>query len=48
MSLSKLCADVEHLPRGTSAEAFAAPLTALDQEYRKVLSALVNEARETS
>jgi PAS domain S-box-containing protein len=46
MSLSKLCADVEHLPRGTSAEAFAAPLTALDQEYRKVLSALVNEARE--
>jgi len=48
MSLSRLCADVEHLPRGTSAEAFAAPLTALDQEYRKVLSALVNEARAAS
>jgi CheY-like chemotaxis protein/HPt (histidine-containing phosphotransfer) domain-containing protein len=48
MSLSKLCADVEHLPRGTSVEAFAAPLTALDQEYRKVLSALVNEARQAA
>ncbi|HKI01381.1 MAG TPA: ATP-binding protein [Thermoanaerobaculia bacterium] len=46
MYLSGLCAEVEHMPRGSAAETLAVPLAALDQEYRRVLSALVAAAQE--
>ena len=45
MSLSAICGELEHLPPNTRAEALAGSMTALEREYRRVLSALTAAAR---
>jgi PAS domain S-box-containing protein len=40
MSLSAVCGELEHLPPNTRAETLAGSMTALEKEYRRVLSAL--------
>jgi PAS domain S-box-containing protein len=45
MSLSAICGELEHLPPNTRAEALAGSMTALEREYRRVLSALTAAAQ---
>ncbi|HET9212700.1 MAG TPA: ATP-binding protein [Thermoanaerobaculia bacterium] len=45
MSLSSICGELEHLPPNARAETLAGSLTALEREYRRVLSALTAAAR---
>ncbi len=46
MSLSAICGELEQLPPNTRAETLAGSLTALEKEYRRVLSALTAAAQE--
>ncbi len=46
MDLSALCGELEQLAPNTGAEAFAGPLSALEKEYHRVLSALTAAAQE--
>src|SRR3954454_18037973 len=46
MSLSAICGELEQLPTNIRAEALAGSLTALEREYRRVLSALTAAAQE--
>ena len=46
MSLSAICGELEHLPPNARAEALAGSMTALEREYRRVLSALTSAAQE--
>jgi signal transduction histidine kinase/CheY-like chemotaxis protein/HPt (histidine-containing phosphotransfer) domain-containing protein len=46
MSLSAICGELEQLPLNTRAETLAGSLTALEREYRRVLSALAAAAQE--
>jgi hypothetical protein len=46
MGLSAICGELEQLPPNARAEALASSLTALEREYRRVLSALSAAARE--
>ncbi len=45
MNLSSICGELEHLPPNAGAETLAGSLTALEREYRRVLSALNAAAR---
>jgi two-component system, sensor histidine kinase and response regulator len=45
MGLSTLCGDLEQLPPNTEVEACVGPLAALEEEYRRVLSALAAAAQ---
>jgi HPt (histidine-containing phosphotransfer) domain-containing protein len=44
MGLSALCGELEQLPPNARAETLAGSLTALEKEYRRVLSALTTAA----
>jgi CheY-like chemotaxis protein/HPt (histidine-containing phosphotransfer) domain-containing protein len=46
MSLSAICGELEQLPPNTRAETLAGSMTALEREYRRVLSALTTAAQE--
>jgi PAS domain S-box-containing protein len=46
MGLSAICGELEQLPTNIRAEALAGSLTALEREYRRVLSALTAAAQE--
>ncbi|MFL6259227.1 MAG: ATP-binding protein [Thermoanaerobaculia bacterium] len=46
MSLSAICGELEHLPPNARAETLAGSMTALEREYRRVLSALTSAAQE--
>jgi PAS domain S-box-containing protein len=46
MSLSAICGELEHLPPNARAEVLAGSMTALEREYRRVLSALTSASRE--
>jgi PAS domain S-box-containing protein len=46
MGLSAICGELEQMPPNTRAEALASSLTALEREYRRVVSALNAAAQE--